>query len=114
MKVERGASIKRVPVRVELIVGIGFVAVLALLLAFAVSPRVAEAFTAAGTVSLAFATVWLADQTRKAVGVNESEMVQNRELLVLTRKQAETAERSTSASQTYSKSGQNQSVSPYL
>ena len=92
---ERGASTKRVPLRVELIVGICFVAVFALLLIFAVSPRVAEAFTAAGTVSLAFATVWLADQTRKAVGVNEGEMAQNRELLVLTRKQAETAELST-------------------
>ena len=92
---EREASTKRVPLRVGLIIGIGFVAEFALLLAFAVSPRVAEAFTAAGTVSLAFATVWLADQTRKAVGVNESEMAQNRELLVLTRKQAETAELST-------------------
>jgi len=92
---ERGASINRVPLRVEIAVGIVFVAVFALLLIFAVSPRVAEAFTAAGTVSLAFATVWLADQTRKAVGVNEGEMAQNRELLVLTRKQAETAELST-------------------
>jgi len=83
---------KRVPLRVQLIAGIGFVAGFALLLIFAVSTRVAEAFTAAGTVSLAFATVWLADQTRKAVEVNESEMAQNRELLTLTRQQAQTAE----------------------
>jgi hypothetical protein len=59
------------------------------------SPRVSEGLTAFGTILLAAATVWLGQQTRRAVEVNENEMAQNRELLVLTRQQAEDAELST-------------------
>ena len=45
--------------------------------------------------TLAAATVWLGQQTRRAVEVNESEMTQNRELLTLTRQHADNAGLST-------------------
>jgi hypothetical protein len=92
---QQATSKVKMPLKIQLALAAVFIAGLVILLIFAVSPRVAEAFTAAGTVSLAVATVWLADQTRKAVEVNESEMAQNRELLTLTRQQAHTAELST-------------------
>lgn len=83
--------------KVRLVFGLSIVAAgtFIVIIVFATSTRVADAFTAAGTISLAVATVWLGQQTKRAVEVNEYEMAQNRELLSLTRQQAEAAERQT-------------------
>jgi hypothetical protein len=83
--------------KTQRVIGVALIAIVALLviLDFAVSPRVANAFTAVATISLAVATVWLGQQTRKAVEVSENEMAQNRETLSLTRQQADDAKMST-------------------
>jgi len=78
---------------IVLIVVAGFIVILV----FAVSPRVANAFTAAGTIALAAATVWLGLKTRDAVLVNEREMEQNREVLTITRQQADSADKTAKA-----------------
>ena len=57
-----------------------------LVLTFTTGSNVAGRFTVA--------TVWLGTQTRNAVRVNEREMDQNRELLALTRRQADSAAQS--------------------
>jgi len=84
------------PKRFRFVVGFAIViaAGFTLILLFAASPRVANAFTAGGTISLAGATVWLGLQTRDAVRINEREMDQNKDLLVLTRQQADSATQS--------------------
>jgi hypothetical protein len=93
---ERQAISKlKMPWKIQLALAVALIAGLVTLLIFTVSPRVADAYTAAGTVALAAATLWLGIQTRNAVQVNEREMDQNRELLALTRQQAETAQIST-------------------
>jgi hypothetical protein len=92
---QRGTSNVKMPWKVQLALAVALFAGLVTLLIFTVSPRIADAYTAAGTVALALATLWLGIQTRNAVQVNEREMDQNRELLALTRQQAETAEIST-------------------
>jgi hypothetical protein len=71
------------------------VASFVVILVFSASPRVANAFTAGGTISLAAATVWLGLKTREAVQINEREMEQNKDLLALTRQQADSATQST-------------------
>ncbi len=83
--------------KVQLVIGLSIVATgtFIVIIVFAASTPVADAFTAAGTISLAVATFWLGQQTKRAVEVNENEMAQNRELLSLTRQQAENAERQT-------------------
>jgi hypothetical protein len=83
--------------RIRFVVGIAIVAAagFTLIVLFAASPRVANAFTAGGTISLAGATVWLGIQTRDAVRINEREMDQNKDLLELTRQQADSATQST-------------------
>ncbi|HEY5103864.1 MAG TPA: hypothetical protein VII65_02355 [Acidimicrobiales bacterium] len=83
--------------KVQLAIAI-FVVVFAsfiVILVFTASPHVANAFTAGGTISLAAATVWLGLKTRDAVLINEREMDQNKDLLALTRQQAESATQST-------------------
>jgi len=68
-------------------------------LIFVTSNPVGNHFTAGATVALAFATVWLGYQTREAVRANENEIDQNRELLSLTRKQADSAAIAAAAAQ---------------
>ena len=86
----------RISVKVKLAIAIAVVVVggFIVILVFAASSRVANAFTAGGTISLAAATVWLGLKTRDAVLVNEREMDQNKDLLALTRQQAESATQS--------------------
>ena len=85
-------KIVKIPFKVYFALTVSLFSGLVVLFVFAVSPRVANAFTAAGTISLAAATVWLGIQTRDAVLVNEREMTLNREALSITRQQAESAE----------------------
>jgi len=80
----------RLAIAIAVVVGAGFIVILV----FAASPRVANAFTAGGTISLAAATVWLGIKTRDAVLINEREMDQNKDLLGLTRQQADSATQS--------------------
>jgi hypothetical protein len=84
--------VQKLPLRVYFAITIIIFAALVVLFVWTASPRVANAFTAAGTISLAVATVWLGLKTRDAVLVNEREMILNRETLSITRKQAENAE----------------------
>ena len=72
----------------------GLAAAAVLVLTFTTSSNVAGRFTAGATIVLAVATVWLGTQTRNAVRINEREMDQNRELLALTRQQADSAAQS--------------------
>ena len=93
---DRTTPTSRMSGKVQLAVAI-FVVVVAgfiVILVFTASPRVANAFTAGGTISLATATVWLGLKTRDAVLINEREMDQNKDLLALTRQQAESATQS--------------------
>jgi hypothetical protein len=84
----------KMPLKVQFALAVAFISGMVVILVFAVSSRVANAFTAAGTISLAVATIWLGSQTRDAVQINEREMDQNRDLLELTRQQAISAQSS--------------------
>jgi hypothetical protein len=72
----------------------GLAAAAVLVLTFTTGSDVAGRFTAGATIVLAVATVWLGAQTRNAVRINEREMDQNRELLALTRRQADSSAQS--------------------
>lgn len=72
----------------------GSAIVVVLILNFTTNSDVAGRFTSGATIVLAVATVWLGSQTKNAVRINEREMDQNRELLALTRQQAESAAQS--------------------
>jgi len=53
----------RLAIAIAVVVGAGFIVILV----FAASPRVANAFTAGGTISLAGATVWLGLKTSSKI-----------------------------------------------